>query len=78
LVLSIAPSASAANLRWVTDFFSATEPFSSGEVYVHSLDQGESRIHEAYGPNYDRLARIKARYDPSNTFHHNQNIAPAR
>jgi hypothetical protein len=72
------PAASAANRKWVTDFFATTVPFSSGEVYVNSLDQGESRIHEAYGPNYARLAKIKAIYDPSNIFHHNQNIAPAR
>jgi FAD/FMN-containing dehydrogenase len=70
-------SATGANLKWVTGFFAATEPYSSGEVYVNSLDQGESRIREAYGPYYDRLARIKATYDPSNIFHCNQNIMPA-
>ena len=71
------PAATGANLKWVTDFFNATQPFSSGEVYVNSLDQGESRIHEAYRSNYQRLTKIKARYDPSNFFRHNQNIIPA-
>jgi hypothetical protein len=71
------PAADAANLRWVTDFFAATNPFSSGEVYVNSLDQGESRITEAYGLNLGRLASIKARYDPDNFFRCNQNIPPA-
>jgi FAD/FMN-containing dehydrogenase len=71
------PSMTAANLTWITDFFAATQPFSSGEVYVNSLDQGESsRVREAYGPNYPRLAAIKAQYDPSNFFRCNQNIAP--
>jgi hypothetical protein len=62
----------------VTTFFKATQPFSSGEVYVNSLDQGESRVREAYGPNYQRLRKIKALYDPSNFFRQNQNITPVR
>jgi FAD/FMN-containing dehydrogenase len=47
-------------------------------VYINFLtqDEGPSRIHEAYGGNYDRLARIKRQYDPQNLFHHNHNIAP--
>jgi FAD/FMN-containing dehydrogenase len=41
-------------------------------------DDGVDRIHEAYpGPTFDRLATIKKRYDPTNLFRLNQNIAPA-
>jgi FAD/FMN-containing dehydrogenase len=67
-------SATETNQKWVTDFFAETQPYSSGEVYVNSLDQGESRVREAYGPNYERLAAIKAKYDPENFFRCNQNI----
>jgi FAD/FMN-containing dehydrogenase len=73
------PAETAANLEWCNRFFGATVPFSSGEVYVNSLDEGEEhRIPEAYGPNWERLTQIKRRWDPTNFFHCNQNIPPAR
>ena len=31
----------------------------------------------AYGPTYDRFARVKRQYDPDNLFRMNQNIEPA-
>ncbi len=63
---------------WARDFFNATAPFASGGVYVNFLtaDEGD-RVRAAYGPNYDRLVRVKRRYDPANLFHMNQNIRPA-
>ena len=54
-------------------------PYTDG-AYVNFLgDEGERRIHEAYPPaTYARLAALKKRYDPTNLFHFNQNIPPAR
>jgi FAD/FMN-containing dehydrogenase len=47
-------------------------------AYVNFLgDEGQARIRQAYpGSTWDRLAAIKARYDPTNLFHLNQNIPP--
>ena len=48
-------------------------------AYVNFVgDEGEARTRAAYpGQTWDRLARIKAKYDPDNLFHLNQNVAPA-
>ena len=40
-------------------------------------DEGEGAIRDAYRTNYDRLAAIKAAYDPENVFRRSQNIKPA-
>jgi FAD/FMN-containing dehydrogenase len=40
------------------------------------MDEGADRVQASYGSNYKRLAKIKARYDPANLFHVNQNIQP--
>jgi FAD/FMN-containing dehydrogenase len=66
-----------ANLEWVTGFFDAMKPFDAGEVYVNSLDESEGhRVRAAYGPNYDRLAKLKSQFDPTNFFRCNHNISP--
>jgi hypothetical protein len=65
-------------IRWARDFFKASAPFASAGVYVNFLtaDEGD-RVRAAYGPNYDRLAQVKRKYDPNNLFCTNQNIKPA-
>lgn len=73
------PAADAHQIGWVRDCYTALEPFTTGGVYVNYLgDEGEQRVRAAYGANYDRLATVKARYDPDNLFRMNQNITPVR
>jgi FAD/FMN-containing dehydrogenase len=40
------------------------------------MEEGQERVRATYRGNYDRLARVKAKYDPDNVFHVNQNIHP--
>ena len=64
--------------KWTQDIWSKISHLSQG-VYVNFLqDEGESRIRDAYpGIVHERLAAVKAKYDPDNVFRHNQNIRPA-
>jgi hypothetical protein len=64
---------------WVEEFFAAMQPLATGAVYVNGLEQeDETRVRAAYGDKYERLAKIKAKYDADNFFRVNQNIKPAR
>jgi hypothetical protein len=74
------PAEDTSNIAWTRGMWGAVQPFSPGSVYVNFLgvgDQGEERVKAAYGPNYARLTRIKATYDPTNLFRLNHNITPA-
>jgi len=72
------PADSPANVSWTRELFDAMSPHFRG-VYVNNLgEEGSDRVQDAYGVNYDRLAGIKAAYDPDNVFRLNQNIRPAR
>jgi FAD/FMN-containing dehydrogenase len=56
------------------------EEFGTGRAYVNFLGDLEDteRLRAAYGAEtYDRLAEAKAKWDPDNVFHLNQNIKPA-
>jgi FAD/FMN-containing dehydrogenase len=67
------------DIAWCREYAAAIAPHATGGVYVNFLhnDEGEARVRAAYGGHYDRLAAIKARYDPKNVFRSNQNIKPA-
>jgi FAD/FMN-containing dehydrogenase len=71
------PTEAPDHIRWTRDYWTAVEPFATGEVYVNHLDAEEAtRIRAAYSSNYDRLVALKNRYDPTNLFRMNQNIRP--
>ena len=63
--------------RWSIDYHEALHPYSAGGAYVNMMmEEGQERIRASYRDNYDRLARVKATYDPHNVFRVNQNIQP--
>jgi FAD/FMN-containing dehydrogenase len=60
---------------WVDEFASALHQSDDGAYVGFLTDEDPARIHDAYpGSTWDRLVEVKARYDPSNLFHHNHNI----
>jgi FAD/FMN-containing dehydrogenase len=64
--------------QWTVDYWEAIHPHSAGGAYVNfMMDEGQERVQATYRDNYDRLARVKATYDPDNLFRVNQNIRPA-
>ncbi len=65
---------------WAVGYSDALAPHSAGAGYVNFMMQedGSEPVRTAYRQNYERLARIKASYDPDNFFRINQNIPPAK
>jgi FAD/FMN-containing dehydrogenase len=65
-------------IAWARALFDALTPHATGGVYVNFMPEDEAQRVEAgaYGPNYARLAALKAKFDPANLFSQNQNIRP--
>lgn len=65
-------------IGWARESYATMQPFLAAGRYVNYLDHDETGdpVAAAYGPSYRRLQELKAKYDPSNFFHMNQNIRP--
>ena len=64
--------------NWCKDYFDALHPYSAGGAYVNfMMEEGQERVQAAFRDNYERLATVKKKYDPTNFFRVNQNIQPA-
>lgn len=61
-------------IDWARDLSDRTAPKSAGSVYVNFMPSDDGRMAEAYGPNIEKLRRIKATYDPKNQFRLNHNL----
>ncbi len=75
------PADNPAMIAWTRAYWAALHPYSAGGAYINMMmdatDEGQDRVRAAYGDHYDRLARIKGKYDQNNLFRVNQNIKPA-
>lgn len=64
-------------IAWARETYDKLRPHMAEAAYVNYLDVDDAnRVRAAYGPNFDRLRALKARYDPENLFRLNQNIPP--
>ncbi|MGH2995859.1 MAG: FAD-binding oxidoreductase [Gaiellaceae bacterium] len=73
------PATSDANVEWTRRTHAAMEPFLANRRYLNYMsedDVGLAPVQAGYGPNQDRLAKLKAEYDPENFFHLNLNVEP--
>ena len=78
LAISDDPAIDAEQRAWAREGWQKSLPYSTGGAYVNYMSEGED-VHSAYGDaRFQRLAAIKAQYDPANLFRFNQNIPPAK
>lgn len=65
-------------VAWCRKVYEATKPYATGGAYMNFLTEDEAeRVQNVYGPNETRLRETKKKYDPTNFFRTNHNIAPA-
>jgi FAD/FMN-containing dehydrogenase len=67
-------------IAWAREVWDSMDRFSTGGVYLNFPGLGEEQealARAGYGDNYERLAALKAEYDPENLFRMNINIPPA-
>jgi len=67
-------------IAWGREFWAAMGRHSTGGLYLNFPGLGEEKeelVKAGYGVNYERLAALKAEYDPTNLFRMNLNITPA-
>lgn len=71
------PAKAEALADWAKGYWEALHPYNMDGAYVNfMMEEGQERIKATYGSNYERLVAVKNKYDPTNLFRVNQNIAP--
>jgi hypothetical protein len=67
------------NVEWAREAWADVRRFGTGGTYVNFLteDEGPERLEASLGKGLQRLAHVKASWDPQNVFRTNRNITPA-
>jgi FAD/FMN-containing dehydrogenase len=65
-------------IAWARGTCADMRPWATGGVYLNFVgDEGADRVRAGYGDdNYERLAKVKTKFDPHNVFHLHHNIKP--
>ena len=73
------PADTEKNVAYTKEIAGAMKPWTTGRAYLNFIgDEGEGRVEAAFGPEkFAKLQALKAKWDPTNLFRHNQNIPPA-
>ncbi len=73
------PADTETNIAYTREIATAMKPWATGRAYLNFIgDEGIDRVAAAFGPEkYAKLQELKAKWDPTNLFRHNQNIPPA-
>jgi hypothetical protein len=72
-------AADSENIQWARDVWASVQPYVSTAVYTNHMTADETidRVRDGYGKEkFEKLAVLKAKYDPDNFFHLNHNIPP--
>ena len=73
------PAEDGENIAWAREFVEDMQEFSDGSRYLNFAgfqEEGSELIRKGYGSQFERLAILKMKYDPTNFFRLNQNIVP--
>jgi FAD/FMN-containing dehydrogenase len=75
------PADDADTIAWVRSAWDAVSAYGNGGEYLNFTGRADeaagASVESAFGPNLERLAEVKAAYDPDNLFRINNNIRPA-
>jgi hypothetical protein len=66
----------APHVQWLREYFAAIQPYTHGFYTNDVMDESQRVVNRNYQGNYERLAHLKNKYDPTNLFRLNANIVP--
>ncbi len=68
------------HMTWAREAYDAMQPYANGCIYANMMGGDQmtetEQLRATFGVNYQRLAALKHKYDPTNFFRLNQNIDP--